>query len=1191
MLIAGLRAQQRNRGIGLYPRALYEYTAPKLICGNNYRDLALHRSATASSSIDCNLTAQLVTDGLISHGEPVTLTVSTNRGIDTSRDRLKGIDGSCVSPYYLYGQKSWLQYLWTGMTVHADTIRICFETAYRIDTLQGWSIEVDGTVDGKKWNPVGSKRGGGLPGYQTMQTVPTDPQKQVGLTNLPLRRGILSIPIKSNNSDWRGLRLRFIMPSAVWWRIYEIDEGDAGSDPPKFELFNVHWKQHNMSWLPSEHFYSAWIAHPDDVSKPVWLKVDLGSKADINLIRIHWLYAAKRGEVQISDDDNHWNTVSRLSSSSDRRIEEMSLKAHGRYVRLMLMAPQGKTYGISELEVLGSGGIVARPANSLNLGNDKLSLNCWEISRDINSNTEQIEGMSPWIEATVPGTALTSYINVGAVPETTIGNNMRQISESFFNSDFTYKADIFVNNGMLANGEASLPMSRSHKYLCFDGIDWRAVVELNGKTLGRIDGAFTRARFDISNLLAEGHNQVVVHVQKNAHPGAVKIKNATSTDLNGGALGADNPTFEPTIGWDWITSTPGRCMGIWNDVYVMQDEGLSLSDPLVTTRLSIPDTLATMMPVVRVSSTRNHSSTVILSGWIGTLRFSKQIIIEGGESRDVSFAPEDFPQLSGQRMHLWWPNNYGEPYLYDAGFALTDGNDTLYTIHYKAGVRQISSAVEPSPDGEGNRFQLYVNGVRVDPLGGNWGFPETNLRYRGREYDNVVRYHRDMNMNMIRNWVGQTGDEEFYDACDRYGILVWQDFWLANPWDGPDPDDETMFVQNARDMISKIRRHPSVALYCGRNEGYPPESLQNALRSIISELHPQLSYIGSSADGEVGGHGPYGIKPTAWYFSHLTSKLHSEEGMQNIPTWESLQRFMSLEGLSSYGDAWGQHDFSLEGASQGKEFNAIMKKRFGETPSVKRYTELAQWLNYDGHRAMFESRQVNRQGLLMWMSHPCWPSMVWQTYDYYQEPTAGYFAIKKACEPLHIQWNPVKHKVEVVNTCRNLQKPLVAQMQIMNTQGKVLRTQQTETKPCRDTTIAVISSVELPDEDVWFLRLRLLDGLDVVSDNFYVEAREPDNLIPLTKTLGKAQLRENTHFEKNGEEWRGYVDVVNTSSNPALFIRLNLLSSDGEQILPVLYSDNYFALMPGEQKRVDIRFSDADSRGLMPHVVCTPINK
>ncbi len=140
---------------------------------------------------------------------------------------------------------------------------------------------------------------------------------------------------------------------------------------------------------------------------------------------------------------------------------------------------------------------------------------------------------------------------------------------------------------------------------------------------------------------------------------------------------------------------------------------------------------------------------------------------------------------------------------------------------------------------DGGALRIWINGRRFVARGGNWGFPESMLRYRGREYDAAVRYHRDMNFTMIRNWVGQIGDDEFYEACDRHGIVVWQDFWLANPADGPDPDDNDLFMRNARDTVLRIRNHPSIGLYCGRNEGYPPKPLDDGIAGDARRAPPR----------------------------------------------------------------------------------------------------------------------------------------------------------------------------------------------------------------------------------------------------------------------------------------------------------------------------------------------------------------
>ncbi len=267
---------------------------------------------------------------------------------------------------------------------------------------------------------------------------------------------------------------------------------------------------------------------------------------------------------------------------------------------------------------------------------------------------------------------------------------------------------------------------------------------------------------------------------------------------------------------------------------------------------------------------------------------------------------------------------------------------------------------------------------------------------------------------MIRNWVGQTGDEAFYDACDKYGVVVWQDFWLANPVDGPNPDDNEMFLANARDYVLKIRNHPSIGIYVGRNEGLPPKILDDGLVRLTAELHPGLLYIPSSADDNqrgtgtyvVTGHGPYRAQPIKSYFEdRATPKMHSEMGMPNVPTLESIQLMLPERYRWPQNIEWAIHDYTLAGAQGGASFNSWIANSYGEAKDLEEWVTLAQFVNYDGHRAMIEAQSKNRMGLLIWMSHPAWPCFVWQTYDYYFEPTAGYFGIKKASEPLHIQWN------------------------------------------------------------------------------------------------------------------------------------------------------------------------------------------
>jgi len=480
----------------------------------------------------------------------------------------------------------------------------------------------------------------------------------------------------------------------------------------------------------------------------------------------------------------------------------------------------------------------------------------------------------------------------------------------------------------------------------------------------------------------------------------------------------------------------------------------------------------------------------------------------------------------------------------------------------------------------------------VVPRGGNWGFPEANLRYRGREYDTAMRYHRDMNFTMVRNWVGQTGDEEFYEAADRHGILVWQDFWLANPFDGPDPDDEEMFMANVRDTLRRIRNHPSVGLYCGRNEGHPPPTLDEELAAAIAELHPEIHYIPNSMFGSVSGGGPYGVRPKEYYFTErATPKPHSELGMTSVVTLDSLRRMMPAEELWPLSQHWGLHDFNLESNQRAEDFVAMIEEAYGGSDDLAQWVGLAQLVNYEGYRAMFEAQSQNRMGLKLWMSHPAWPSLTWQTYDYYFNPHSSYYGSKKGSEPLHIQWNPVTDEVEVVNYGVPGASGLTAGAQVLNLDGSVAWEWQASLDSAYDSTVSPLL-MEFPEglTPVHFIRLRLSRADELISENFYWRGTEIGNYRAL-RTLPKVPLVLITRVERKGDEYLLRTEVENRSQNPALAVRLVAVGDDtGERILPALYSDNFVALMPGEKRTIETRLMAADARGEVPRIVVEGFN-
>ena len=584
----------------------------------------------------------------------------------------------------------------------------------------------------------------------------------------------------------------------------------------------------------------------------------------------------------------------------------------------------------------------------------------------------------------------------------------------------------------------------------------------------------------------------------------------------------------------------------------------------------------------------NHSIkpfSGIFRGKFGTIEFQQRVNVPAKSRQVLKLSRATHAQLRVEQPQLWWPVGYGEPHLYDVELTLTRGEETHDHKRFKSGIRQITS------DEKGGTLHLFINGRRLIAKGGSWGFGESMLRYRAREYDAAVRYHREMNFNMIRNWVGQVGDDAFFDACDRYGILIWQDFWLANPWDGPVPENDRMFLSNSRDFLSRIRHHPSIGIYCGRNEWFPPKVLDAGFRDQLAELHPGIPYIGSSADGSVSGHGPYRALTSPEYFRQADTKLHSEIGAPAIPPLSSIRLMMPEQALWPLSLDYGLHDFTFQGAQGGQAFLNLMNEGYGGATNIEDWVAIGEIISYEAYRAIFEAQSVYRMGTLLWMSHPCWPSFVWQTYDFYLQPTASYFASKLGAEPLHIQWNSAKETVEVVNYSAGQAPGLIATAEILNLDGKVVSKNSAPIDSVEDTTLTAITLVYPTDVTaVHFLRLTLAQKGIVRSTNFYLRGVEAGNYRAI-RTLAKTRVTVNSTAEQRGDRWFVATQLHNTSSSPALFVCVQAeRATTGDRILPAVYDNNYFALMPGEAQTVMTEFAHSDTRGEQPRITVRGFN-
>ena len=356
----------------------------------------------------------------------------------------------------------------------------------------------------------------------------------------------------------------------------------------------------------------------------------------------------------------------------------------------------------------------------------------------------------------------------------------------------------------------------------------------------------------------------------------------------------------------------------------------------------------------------------------------------------------------------------------------------------------------------------------------------------------------------------------------------------------------------------------------------------------MAQQHPGITYISSSADDGVSGHGPYWAIPAREYFERQTGKLHSERGMPNVMTWEGLSRTLRPEHLWPQDNEWGQHDYCMKGAQRGASFNEIVRTAFGEINDARTFATLAQWVNYEGYRAMYESGSADRLGLLIWMSHACWPSMTWQCYDYYFEPTAAFFGCKKACEPLHIQWNALSGNVEVVNRSAGLQQALTASCRIMDLKGNTLSSSSRKLS-CNEDSTVVCQQVEFPEDStrVYVVKLELREAEEgaLLSENTYVQPASDGSRLQLLQ-LPQVGLSTSCSMYPNHLTLR----IQNPSDIPVFMIRLCLRAKDEEQVLPVTYSDNYFHLMPGEEKTVIVEWNESDTRGLPVSVSLSALN-
>lgn len=668
--------------------------------------------------------------------------------------------------------------------------------------------------------------------------------------------------------------------------------------------------------------------------------------------------------------------------------------------------------------------------------------------------------MEKAVKAVVPGVVFTAYVEAGLVPDPNFGDHIHQVDETFFNRPFWYRTNFKLPTSYKVGQRLWLQFDNTNRYADF----YVNGVKLSG-TVGStkdVSGHMLRTKYEISHLIKPGKENAVAVLITDAD----QKKTRTAKDPFGVVA---SPTYLSAASWDWMPYVPGRLAGITGNVSLTATGDVTMEDPWVRSELESND-IAYLFVSTELKNSGDKEKEVVLSGMIqpGDIRFSKKVKIEANSSTKVYLSRAEVKEFILRKPKLWWPNGYGDPNLYTCTLTSSVDGEFSDQKEISFGIRKYEYHYVPNKAGW-PVLTFLINGQKVFLKGGNWGMSEYLLRCHGEEYEQKIKLHKDMNYNMIRLWTGTVTDDEFYTYCDRYGIMVWDDFWLYVAYN--DVADDEDFKANALDKVKRLRNHPSIALWCGANETHPKPELDHYLRSIVAlEDHNDRMYKSSSNQDGLSGSGWWGNQPPKHHFESSGSNLawndpaypygsdrgyglRTEIGTATFPNFESVKEFIPADKLwplptdqqleKDDDNVWNKHFFGKEASNASPiKYKKSVNTQFGESDNLEAFCEKAQYLNLEVMKGMYEAWNdkmwEDATGMLIWMSQSAYPSFVWQTYDYYHDATGAYWGAKQACEPLHIQWNASNNSIKAINTTAQELHGASASAKVYNIAGKEL---------------------------------------------------------------------------------------------------------------------------------------------------------
>ena len=779
-----------------------------------------------------------------------------------------------------------------------------------------------------------------------------------------------------------------------------------------------------------------------------------------------------------------------------------------------------------------------------------------------------------WYDAKVPSTVLGTLTQHGLYADAFIGTNYdKVIDRDDFKEPWWYVNDFSVP--ALKEGQ--------RVSLDFEGICYSAEVWLNGTQIAsreEMTGPYRQFTFDVTDLIAENNTL------------AVKLFRAEDGDFNVGFV-------------DWNPRAADESMGIFRPVWVRYSDAVSLYNTAVKTKV---DTETLRRAWLTVETTLKNASDAPVEGEITyTMEgrtYRHPVTLGANEEKTVTVGPDDAGMFNVKNPRLWWCHNLGSPEMYAMEVSFNVNGKQSDSEHVDFGIRQIDSYMTE----EGHRGFL-LNGKKVLIKGAGWT-DDIFLRNPDERNEIELDYVKDMNMNTVRFENVWGTSQNVYDLCDRKGLLAlvgWSCFWewevySRTPNDEfgciKEEDDMEMIAQSWRDQILWLRNHPSIIAWYSGSDMLPRPALEQKYLDILEEVDDR-PYVGaakalvSELTGPTGMKmvGPYDYQaPVYWYSPEAPGGafgFNTETGIgAQMPMKESIMKMIPADKLWPLGEEYDYHCTTAGEAMHSLDvLKEVTEKRYGPSENLDQFLLKAHHLDFDGTRAMFEAFRVNvprSTGLIQWMLNSAWPSLYWQMYDWYLVPTAGYWSVKKACEPQQLVYNYYDRHIYAVNDEAG-SFDLTAHAEIYDIDGKLTTQAQCDVTLPEGGPVKLFEIPQCEKVSFMFLTLKDKKGNEVARNEYCLS---PVDDIHNWKRYNWIRIRLSQHADykaladlgqatlnavasTEGETVK--VKVTNTSDKVAFFVRMALKDAEGQMVTPAFWNENFISLKPGESRTYTCR--------------------